>query len=127
MSEALSGEDAELWKESISKEWNALIDQGVFSLVPEESTRGKCVISSRWVFKIKADGTYKARCVGRGFQQWNTEVDNNFAPVARLGTVRCLMALAAIYNLDLWQQDEDDLSFTSTNLLVEVKCLIVFY
>ena len=68
-------------------------------------SRGKCVISSRWVFKIKADGTYKTRCVGRGFQQWKTEVDNNFAPVARLGTVRCLMALAAIYDLDLWQQD----------------------
>ena len=60
---------------------------------------------SKWVFKIKSDGTYKSRCVGRGFQQWNTTIDSAFAPVARLGTARLLLALAAIFGLDLWQQD----------------------
>ena len=103
--EALTGEDSEKWKESIQEEWNSLIDQGVFTLVPREDTRGKCVITSRWVFKIKSDGRYKSRCVGRGFQQWNTSIDANFAPVARLGTVRLLLALSAIFHLDLWQQD----------------------
>ena len=103
--EALSGKDAELWKQSIDKEWNALVDQGVFSLVPREDTRGKCVISSKWVFKIKSDNTYKSRCVGRGFQQWNTSIDSAFSPVARLGTVRLMLALSTIYGLDLWQQD----------------------
>ena len=103
--EALTGPDAGLWKASIDKEWHALVDQGVFTLVPREHTRGKCVITSRWVFKIKSDGTYKSRCVGRGFQQWNSTIDSAYAPVARLGTVRVLLALAAVYGLDLWQLD----------------------
>ena len=103
--EALNGPDTELWKQSIDKEWNALVDQGVFSLVPRSETRGQCVISSKWVFKIKSDNTYKSRCVGRGFQQWNTSIDSAFSPVARLGTVRLMLALATIYGLDLWQQD----------------------
>ena len=103
--EALNGPDAELWKQSIDKEWNALVDQGVFSLVPRSETHGKCVISSKWVFKIKSDNTYKSRCVGRGFQQWNTSIDSAFSPVARLGTVRLMLALATIYGMDLWQQD----------------------
>ena len=73
--------------------------------MPREETRGKCVISSKWVFKIKSDNTYKSRCVGRGFQQWNTSIDSAFSPVARLGTVRLMLALSTIYGLDLWQQD----------------------
>ena len=56
--EALSGEDAELWKQHLDKEWNALVGQDVFSLVPREETRGKCVISSKWVFEIKSDNTF---------------------------------------------------------------------
>jgi hypothetical protein len=103
--EVLNGPDTELWKQSNDKEWNALVDQGVFSLVPRSETRGQCVISSKWVFKIKSDNTYKSRCVGRGFQQWNTSIDSAFSPVARRGTVRLMLALATIHGLDLWQQD----------------------
>ena len=105
ISEALKGPDSEKWAASIKEEWDALVDQNVFTLVPREKTEGKCVISAKWVFKIKSDGRYKSRCVGRGFQQWNSTIDNAYSPVARLGTVRLILALAAIYDLDLWQQD----------------------
>lgn len=105
MKEALTGADKEKWAASIKEEWDALVDQGVFSLVPRSETRGKCVITSKWVFKIKGCGRYKSRCVGRGFQQWNSTIDGSFAPVARLGTVRMLLALAALHGLDLWQMD----------------------
>ena len=73
--------------------------------MPREETSGKCVIPSKWVFKIKSDNAYKSRCVGRGFQQWNTSIDSAFSLVARLGTVRLMLALSTIYGLDLWQQD----------------------
>ena len=99
--EVLSGQDAELWKQSIDKEWNALVDQDVSSLVPREEARGKCVISSKWVFKIKSDNTYKSSCVGGRFQQWYISIDNAFSPIARLGTVRLMLALSTIYGLDL--------------------------
>ena len=101
----MTGPDCEKWRESIHEEWTALVDQGVFTIVPREQVKGQCIITSRWVFKIKSDGRYKSRCVGRGFQQWNTSIDSNFAPVARLGTVRLLLALSAIFRLDIWQSD----------------------
>ena len=103
--EALKGPAAEKWRGAIDEEWNSLVDEGVFTVVPREDVEGQCVISSKWVFKIKGDGRHKARCVGRGFQQWNSTIDQTFAPVARLGTARMLLALATVFGHDVWQMD----------------------
>ena len=105
MAEALQGPDKEKWAKAIDDEWNSLVDEGVFTIVDRDKVARQNIITSKWVFKIKSDGRYKARCVGRGFQQWNSTIDSNFAPVARLGTARVLFALAAMFDLDLWQQD----------------------
>ena len=58
-------------------------------------------ISLKWVFKLKKDEKgavikHKARLVVRGFvQQEGIDYDNAFTPVARMESVRVLLALAA--------------------------------
>jgi len=58
-------------------------------------------ISLKWVFKLKKDEKgvatkHKARLVARGLvQQEGIDFDDAFAPVARMESVRVLLALAA--------------------------------
>jgi hypothetical protein len=62
---------------------------------------GHRTITLKWVFKLKRDETgaivkHKARLVARGFlQQEGIDLDDAFAPVARMESVRLLLALSA--------------------------------
>ena len=64
----------------------------------------KSAVGCKWVYKIKtrANGSvecYKARLVAREFtQECGINYEETFAPVARLTSVRSLLAVTAIHH-----------------------------
>ncbi|KAL0561666.1 hypothetical protein IC582_002106 [Cucumis melo] len=72
---------------------------------------GKKTVGVKWVFKIKRNEKgeverYKARLVAKGYsQRKGIDYDEVFAPVARLETIRLLIALAAQNNWKIFQMD----------------------
>ena len=68
-------------------------------------------IENKWIFKKKtgADGNvtiYKARLVAKGYRQvQGVDYDETFSPVAKLKSVRIMLAIAAFYDYEIWQMD----------------------
>ena len=94
--EALS-EDC--WRRAMEVEMKAIEDNRtwvVSNLPPKQKA-----IGLKWVFKVKKDPDgkvvkHKARLVAKGYaQRQGVDFDEVFAPVARIETVRVLLALAA--------------------------------
>ena len=69
------------------------------------------MVSSKWIYKIEhvvdgSIGKYKARFVARGFfQKEGIDYEDTFAPVARYTSIKTIMALASMMNLNLHQMD----------------------
>jgi hypothetical protein len=87
------------WSATMQEEFNALIDNNIWDLVPRLS--GANVITGKWVFrhKLHGDGTlerYKARWVARGFSQRpGVDYDETFSPVVKPTTIRTVLTLAS--------------------------------
>ena len=66
---------------------------------------------SRWVFDLKEnlDGSierFKARLVAKGFTQiYGTNYNETYAPVAKMESVKILLSIVALNNLELCQAD----------------------
>nr|KYP66838.1 Retrovirus-related Pol polyprotein from transposon TNT 1-94 [Cajanus cajan] len=100
-----------------SKEWRSAMEEELRSIEKNhtwemvELPQNKTPIDVKWVFKIKLkpDGSvakHKARLVAKGFmQREGIDYSEVFAPVARLETVRLIVALASWRNWKLWQLD----------------------
>ena len=90
----MSTEDAKQWESAMQKEYNSIIKNNTWKLVPRP-TNVK-VVKSRWVLRIKDNELYKARFCAKGFtQRWGEDYDETFTPVAKYTSIRTLMALLA--------------------------------
>ena len=87
------------WVHAMKLEIAALESNQTWSIVDLPS--GKTPIDCRWIYKVKykASGEverYKARLVAKGYsQQAGMDYFETFSPVAKMVTVRSLIALAA--------------------------------
>jgi hypothetical protein len=97
--EARSCSDWPKWKEAMDREIDTLRKAGTWRTVPHLANKN--VVDSKWVYrtKYKADGTvekYKAHVVVRGFTQvYGVDYMETYAPVAKLASLRTILALAA--------------------------------
>ncbi|KAM0002197.1 putative RNA-directed DNA polymerase [Helianthus debilis subsp. tardiflorus] len=86
------------WIDAMKAEIQALEQNQTWTL--EDLPDGKRAIDSKWVYKIKYKPNgdierYKARLVAKGFTQLEgIDFHDTFAPVAKLVTVRTLLAVA---------------------------------
>ncbi|CAI7822993.1 unnamed protein product [Closterium sp. NIES-54] len=109
LAEALSGPDAEKWKQSVKEEYDSLLETETWELC--ELPPGKKAISSKPIFRHKygPDGEltrYKLRLVAKGFQQTKgKDFDEIFAPVRKGTTLRVMLGMAANRGWRIKQMD----------------------
>ena len=89
------------------EELHQFVRNDVWELVPR--LKGVNVIGTKWIFKNKSDehGTVirnKSRLVAQGYTQVEgVDFDEIFAPVARLESIRILLAITSHLNFKLYQ------------------------
>ncbi|GJU61841.1 ribonuclease H-like domain-containing protein [Tanacetum coccineum] len=97
------------WKEAMLDEYNALITNGTWVLVPRPANVN--VVRSMWLFKHKFNANdslsrYKARLVANGcIQQQSIDCDETFNPVVKPATIRTVLSLAVSRNWPIHHLD----------------------
>jgi hypothetical protein len=92
----------------MQEELNNFKRNEVWSLVPRPKQN---VVGTKWVFRNKQDEhglvtRNKARLVAKGYAQVaGLDFEETFAPVARLESIRILLAYAAHHSFRLFQMD----------------------
>ncbi|GJX94368.1 zinc finger, CCHC-type containing protein [Tanacetum coccineum] len=102
-------QDVSFWKKAINDEMDSIMGNNTWVLT--DLSPGCRPVGCKWIFKrkLKVDGTiekFKARLVIQGFKQ-KSGIDyfDTYAPVARISTIRLLIAIASIHNLIIHQND----------------------
>ncbi|KAL6311666.1 hypothetical protein AAG906_022598 [Vitis piasezkii] len=101
--------EALFWKEAINSEIESIMHNHTWKLV--DLPPGNKHLGCKWIFKkkMKPDGTidkYKARLVAKGFKQKESlDFFDTYSPVTRITSIRVLIAIAALHNLEIHQMD----------------------
>jgi hypothetical protein len=99
----------EKWRKAMKCEINSIEKNQTWELM--DLPVGAKTIGVKWIFKTKLNETgevdkYKARLVAKGYsQQHGIDFTEVFAPVARMDTIRMIVALAACRGWDIFQLD----------------------
>nr|KAJ0197947.1 hypothetical protein LSAT_V11C700362840 [Lactuca sativa] len=107
--EAMAGPESAKWKEAMDCEIQSMYDNHVWSLV--NHVPGRKMVGCKWVFKKKTDmdgnvHTYKARLVAKGFTQPpGVDYGETFSLVAKIKSIRMMLAIAAFHDYEIWQMD----------------------
>nr|ABA96872.1 retrotransposon protein, putative, Ty1-copia subclass [Oryza sativa Japonica Group] len=107
--EAYLSPDADYWKEAVRSEMDSIMSNDTWEVV--EYPYGCKPVGCKWVFKkkLRPDGTiekYKVRLVAKDYTQKEGEdFFDTYSLVARLTTIRLLLALAASHGLLVHQMD----------------------
>jgi hypothetical protein len=95
--QALNSPDEKEWRAAIEEEYNRMEENEVWTPVPKSEVPPDAkVLTSTWAMKKKADGTYRARLNGRGFEQVpgvHYDPKSIAAPVVALTTVRIVFII----------------------------------
>ena len=106
---AMASHDSAFWKKAIDDEMQSIMGNNIWVLMDLPPTCKP--IGCKWIFQkhMKIDGTidkFKARLVAQGFiQKLGIDHFDTYAPVARITTIRLLVAFATIYHLEIHQMD----------------------
>ena len=107
----------------MKEEFDALSKNHTWDLVTLPP--GKSMVGCKWIYKIKtrSNGSiecYKTRLIVKGFtQEYGIDYEETFAPVARISSVRALLAVAAARKWGLFQMDVKN-AFLTRNLSKEI-------
>lgn len=125
LEEAMVSIHNEKWKEAIRKEWEALMEMGTFKKVSikyaKENT--KKIMTARWVFTIKRDGRFKARCVVRGFEEPIEKNEKTYSPTPHLESLRILITIGLTQGFNFASLD---FSNAFLNALIKDKTLCMY-
>src|SRR5208282_775910 len=94
--EIMRSPDRDLWLKSRQEEYDALINNQTWTLVPRPPDAP--IVDSLWTYAIKDDDPprYKARFCAKGFsQRYGINYEETYAPVVKAETLRVLFAVAA--------------------------------
>jgi len=111
------------WDNAMDEEMVALDANAIWELVT--LLEDKKAIRCKWVYKVKhnADGSmsrYKARLVAKGYAQtYGIDYEETYNPVAKMTTVRAIIAMATTKGWSLHQMDVKNV-FLHRNLQEEV-------
>ena len=95
----VEAKDEGTWRHAMDEEMSSIISNNTWRLV--DLPAGHKAIGLKWVYKLKRDANgdiqkHKARLVAKGYvQRQGIDFEEVFAPVARLESVRVLLAIAA--------------------------------
>ena len=109
LNEAMKSPDWPRWKEAMDEELEALKAYKSWEVV--DTPKGVNIVGCRWTFVVKCDATgnivrYKARLVAQGFSQvQGVGFFDTYAPVAKMATIRTVLALATRYDHEIHQVD----------------------
>ncbi|GMF16671.1 unnamed protein product [Phytophthora fragariaefolia] len=109
LEEALRDPHREQWKQALELEYDSLIENGTWRLVPLPPSRK--ALPCHWVLVVKynAEGSverFKARLVAQGdHQQYGVGCDEVYTPVARFESLRLVLAIGTILDCHIHQMD----------------------